>query len=269
MLRPPPMARQNLARFRYRLLLSFPQAVLIRHPGGLGDVWEIDRDALAGIAFGEQERAQSRCFLSLRNKPNAGGYPHASQPDSKKQPAPVEAMRPREADSSRDSSRALMAVSARRSSSALDTGDVDHHGTAQQGWLTYIRIAQFSLQCGRRDCRCSLVDRPFARSRTVSARLLGLAIPNTLPSSPLSPNYRQPTSVAHGRTTATTGFEKQRPSAFSRRGPSFWPLDRCQPSQICCSLLTPRCSLATASLLGARLLTTLDQAGVQQEHTCS
>jgi hypothetical protein len=99
-----------------------------------------------------------------------------------KQPAPVEAMRPREADSSRDSSRALMAVSARRSSSALDTGDVDHHGTAQQGWLTYIRIAQFSLQCGRRDCRCSLVDRSFARSRTVSARLLGLAFPNTLPS---------------------------------------------------------------------------------------
>jgi hypothetical protein len=68
----------------------------------------------------------------------------------------------------------------------------------------------------------------LARSRTVSARLLAHALPNTLRESALSPNYRQPTSVAHGRTTARTGFEKQRLCTFSRRGPSFWPLDRCQ-----------------------------------------
>jgi hypothetical protein len=45
-LRPPTNDPPEYPRFRYRSLLSFPQAVLIRHPGGLGVVLEIDRDAL-------------------------------------------------------------------------------------------------------------------------------------------------------------------------------------------------------------------------------
>jgi hypothetical protein len=135
-LRPPTNDPPEYPRFRYRSLLSFPQAVLIRHPGGLGVVLEIDRDALFGIAFWRlRRRWEKLCFSSLRNMPNAGGYPRASQPDSKNNNfRPVQAMRPREADgvhhsSVHNSSRAQRAVSA-RGSSALDTGNVDHYGTA-------------------------------------------------------------------------------------------------------------------------------------------
>jgi hypothetical protein len=67
-----------------------------------------------------------------------------AQGKKKKQHDPVQEMPRREADSVHHSrasvhhsSRALMAVSARGPSSALDTGDVDRHGTAQHGWLAH------------------------------------------------------------------------------------------------------------------------------------
>lgn len=135
-LRPPPMARQRIRGFAIACSCHFhrPSSSAIR--AVLALFWKSTATPLFGTAFWRlRRRWEKLCFSSLRNMPNAGGYPRASQPDSKNNNfRPVQAMRPREADgvhhsSVHNSSRAQRAVSA-RGSSALDTGNVDHYGTA-------------------------------------------------------------------------------------------------------------------------------------------
>jgi hypothetical protein len=117
-------------------------------------------------------------------------------------------------------SRALMAVSARFPSSALDTGDVDRHGTAQQGWLAHRPFFPAVRPKRVSQSRCSLVA-----MLTIRALHDGFSAPawtriakHVAMATAVSQLPTAPTSVAHRRTTATAGFEKQRPfSIFPAR----------------------------------------------------
>lgn len=127
------------SRFRYRLLLSFPQAVLIRQPGGLGVVWEIDRDALPASRFGDCVCAAGDVLFVVAKRAKRWRLPACFTGGVQKQYAPVQAMRPQTA---RGGQCASFVTGAGRGigytfSSALDTGDGDHDGTAQQGWLAH------------------------------------------------------------------------------------------------------------------------------------
>lgn len=180
-LRPPPMARQRIRGFAiacschfHRPSSSASRAVLALFGKSTATPC---RHRVLEIACAQP----ATCFLSLRNGPNAGGYPRASQAACKNNMRRFRQCdrRRREADSVHHSSRALAAVSATRSGLLWTRAMAITTERRSRGGL---RIAHFSLQCGRADC-CgarSLVDRSFARSSTVSARLLGHALPNTL-----------------------------------------------------------------------------------------
>jgi hypothetical protein len=112
------------------------------------------------------------------------------------------------------------AASVRRLS-ALNTGDVDHHGTAQPGGL---RIAHFTLQWTRK-ARRSLSETSFALKLSFSALTWIPSVKHVTLIFTAVTQVPASTSVAQV-ALHRTGFEKQRLSAFSRRGPSFWPLDR-------------------------------------------
>lgn len=85
-----------------------------------------------------------------------------------------------------------------------------------------LRIAAFPAEAGRR------VSQPRRRRALVSWRVWwfrssyvdGAAV-----------TERRKTPAFQSVLRARAGFEKQRLSAFSRRGPSFWPLDRCHPAR--------------------------------------
>ena len=114
--------------------------------------------------------------------------------------------------------------------------------TTERRSMGGLRISQFFPAVRPRDSRCSLVFGCHSRAPGQFQRAcLDTHFQTRYDNSPLSPNYRQPTSVARSRTTARTGFEKQRLSAFSRRGPSFWPLDRCQAQPDLLLIGDPRC----------------------------
>lgn len=84
-------------RFRYRLLLSFPQAVLIRHPGGLGVVWEIDRDALPASRFGDCVYVAGDVLFVVAKRAKRWRLPACFTASDQKQYAPVQAVRPQTA----------------------------------------------------------------------------------------------------------------------------------------------------------------------------
>ncbi|KAH7346130.1 hypothetical protein BKA66DRAFT_322548 [Pyrenochaeta sp. MPI-SDFR-AT-0127] len=233
-------------RFRSRLILSFHCPHTSVQPDGLGGVLKIEREAAHGIVFWRLHRREIVCFarcetttqtLVVTQVLHRGIRRPTPRPGNASARAATLCARWSLGCHSSRLTRGRAAASAGHSSCSgtgknlfMGSGAGDRRGTAlrrcvcKHGWLAHRRfpcrpcvaaswhrvLAGAEFQGA---CRCRV---NFPRARRVDGAAVIV--------------FRLPPAFQSACITLSQASRKQRLSAFSRRGPSFWPLDRCRPS---------------------------------------